>query len=455
MKKLFFCNFALFILIVNMLFPILGQATSNDFDMFQDKKFVYDFAGLIQLDDVQKIETIGQKIEDASGIRIVVVISDESEITEQDNYGKTLFDELDLSSDDGGILLITDKQKLLHMSEGYVETVFSPKFTNLISSSSAEQTFNNTVYPYFKKQDYSTGILNWYILTSSLVIQENNINDETINNIMTQHKQQFSDSKHAQMKAISTLILSIIFISLLSWLLEFNKPKLDSGSTAHEYINSYLEITDAKYPGTSEENYSLPLILRPQNFKTPIVIISVIFGAIVSLVWFYFVKPGGEKNIFDDALLITFILLIIYLFSILYFVSVKIELREKSLILEKIFYKKEILFSEIHGEIFTGKVHKYEEGGSVPVPMLLIHTVNDSLIEFPINSFYKEDIGMVLIYVNQRIPNKENIKGKVSPSSKLDMWLDNSLVKSLLFFVVIVTSIIISYFLSDLIIKIL
>lgn len=143
-------------------------------DKFNHSAYIFDNAGIMHQSEIEKIQIVGSKIEEKTGIKIVVYISTELPNSFQGDYGQNLFRELNLDDKDQGILLLFNKSSDESKNQNNQKLLYSKVLSELFSSQ--DRIYKN-LSSYFSNQRYSEGMLVWYTNVASLVVEKYNINN--------------------------------------------------------------------------------------------------------------------------------------------------------------------------------------------------------------------------------------------------------------------------------------
>lgn len=147
------------ILIIFSILLIICFHISNLYSQVIDTKptgFVNDYAGIIKPNAKTDLENILGNLEKASSIEIAVVTVSSLNGTPIEDYGVELFKKWGIGKkgkDNGLLILVAPKEKKIRFEVGY-------GLEGYMTDAMSGRIIRNTIIPWFKQGDFSTGILN-------------------------------------------------------------------------------------------------------------------------------------------------------------------------------------------------------------------------------------------------------------------------------------------------------
>jgi uncharacterized protein len=179
--------------------------------------YVYDYAGLIDAEDEQRINELGAAIDNTSNAQIVVVTVDSMEDYPIEDYALELFRDWGIGDKEknNGVLLLVDKQRLMDNQSGKVRIEVGYGLEGAIPDSVAGRILDEYVLPQWDQKAYSEGITEGYMAIATRVAEEYNIDLSTTDgytpiNIDANPEEQ--DSNGSSWSGAIFILLAIAFI---------------------------------------------------------------------------------------------------------------------------------------------------------------------------------------------------------------------------------------------------
>lgn len=130
--------------------------------------FINDFAELISREDKNKLETLFSELQNKTTAEIAVVTIETTQPLDIETYAVKLFEKWGIGKkgkDNGLLLLVALKDRKVRIEVGY-------GLEGAVPDVLAKQIISNTIIPYFKKGNYSAGIVQGSQALVSLVAKE-------------------------------------------------------------------------------------------------------------------------------------------------------------------------------------------------------------------------------------------------------------------------------------------
>lgn len=199
--KIFLSSLLLFICLIN--FPVNATIKFPDPTEY---KYVNDYVGILNKNDVESIVSIGKELEDKTGAQAVVVIINSTENIPIENYANNLFRTWGIgqkNKDNGLLLLVSlnDKKWRVEVGRG-LEGAVPDALSNNIMTEIAK--------PNFSQGNYNTGIVESYSTISDYIAKEYNITLDKSLKVQLPNSNQTSRKGYGGMAGGIFLILFII-----------------------------------------------------------------------------------------------------------------------------------------------------------------------------------------------------------------------------------------------------
>lgn len=134
--------------------------------------YINDFANLITPEDFQKLNALAIALEQETTAEIVVVTLKSTEPYDIQDYSVRLWDEWKIGKagkDNGILLLVAIEDKKVWITTGY-------RLEGAIPDAEASKIYRNIIVPYFKKEEFSKGVVAGSIALVDLAAKEYNVN---------------------------------------------------------------------------------------------------------------------------------------------------------------------------------------------------------------------------------------------------------------------------------------
>lgn len=177
----------------------------------QPQGLISDFANLIKPSDFQKLNTLAVALEQKATAEIAIVTLKTTKPYDIQDYSVRLFEKWKIGKagkDNGVLLLVAIEDKKVWITTGY-------GLEGAIPDAQASRIYRNIIVPYFKKGEFSQGILAGSIAIIDLVAREYNVKIEDLADLTRQYVQPVEKSPLASfIQGLFTLIFFIMFFGL-------------------------------------------------------------------------------------------------------------------------------------------------------------------------------------------------------------------------------------------------
>lgn len=147
--------------------------------------YINDFANLIASEDYQRLNALAQALEQSTGAEMTVVTLETTSPYDIQDYSVRLWDEWKIGKageDNGILLLVAAQDKKVWITTGY-------GLEGAIPDAESAKIYRNIIVPYFKKGEFSKGILAGTIALVDLAAQEYNVQIEELPALRRQYVQ--------------------------------------------------------------------------------------------------------------------------------------------------------------------------------------------------------------------------------------------------------------------------
>ncbi len=181
---------------------------AQDIDFPQPQGFINDFANLITLEDFQKLNALAGALEQKTTAEIAIVTLKTTKPYDIQDYSVRLFEKWKIGKagkDNGILLLVAAQDKKVWITTGY-------GLEGAIPDAEASKVYRNTIVPYFKKGEFSKGILAGSIVLVDLAAREYNVSIEDLPNLTKTYVQPVQKSPLASfIEGLFTLLFFVLF----------------------------------------------------------------------------------------------------------------------------------------------------------------------------------------------------------------------------------------------------
>ena len=199
--------FALFIGL--FCFPCLLSA--GEVTLPQYRGYINDFANLITPSDYQTLNALAGGLEQKTTAEITIVTLKTTKPYDIQDYSVRLWDKWKIGKagkDNGILLLVAVEDKKVWITTGY-------GLEGAIPDAEASKIYRNIIVPYFKKGEFSKGILAGTIALVDLVAKEYNVNIADLPNLRQQYVKPVEKSPLAAfLEGLFTLLFFVLFFGL-------------------------------------------------------------------------------------------------------------------------------------------------------------------------------------------------------------------------------------------------
>jgi uncharacterized protein len=196
----------------------LFSASAKEVTFPQPIGYINDFANLITADDYQRLNALASTIEQKTTAEIAVVTLKTTKPYDIQDYSVRLFEKWKIGKagkDNGVLLLVAIEDKKVWITTGY-------GLEGAIPDAQASKIYRNIIVPYFKKEDFSKGILAGSIALVDLIAQEYNVNIEALPSLTQNYVKPVQKSPLASfIQSLFTLLFFILFFGLRMGLFGF------------------------------------------------------------------------------------------------------------------------------------------------------------------------------------------------------------------------------------------
>lgn len=169
----------IFLILICLVIPISSfakglPAPSSDF-------YVYDEVGLLEDDTIDYIVSINKQLEEQTGSQVVVAVIEDLEDKEIEDYSLNLFRKWgigDKQKNNGVLLLVSPNDKKVRIEVGY-------GLEGVIPDSKAGDILDSHILPYFKKEEYNSGVKDGFSAIVGYVCEEYEVELEDLDNVST------------------------------------------------------------------------------------------------------------------------------------------------------------------------------------------------------------------------------------------------------------------------------
>jgi len=172
---------------------------------------INDFANLITPSDFQRLNALAVALEQKTTAEIAVVTLKSTKPYDIQDYSVRLFERWKIGKadkDNGILLLVAVEDKKVWITTGY-------GLEGAIPDAQASRVYRNIIVPYFKKGEFSQGVLAGTIALVNLAAQEYNVSIEGLPDLTQQYVRSVEKSPLASfIQGLFTLIFFILIFGL-------------------------------------------------------------------------------------------------------------------------------------------------------------------------------------------------------------------------------------------------
>lgn len=171
MKKIFFILFLLVVLI--------PKGFCAEISLPEYSRYVNDYAGILNEDTKYKLTALIVEIETKTQAQLAILTIGTTQPLDIETYAVKLFEKWGIgqkAKDNGVLLLVAVKDRALRIEVGY-------GLEGAIPDALAKDIIETQIIPFFKKGDYSAGIVAGAVSISRLIAKEYNVEFSELNNL--------------------------------------------------------------------------------------------------------------------------------------------------------------------------------------------------------------------------------------------------------------------------------
>jgi len=180
--------------------------------------YINDFANLIEDEDAQKLNALAAALEQKTTAQLAVVTLKTTEPYEIQDYSVRLFEQWKIGQagkDNGILLLVAIDDKKVWITPGY-------GLEGAIPDAEASKVYRNIIVPYFKKGEFSKGIVAGSIALVDLAAKEYNVTLEALPDLTKTYVEPVERSGPASFfEGLFTLLFFIFFFGFRMGLFGF------------------------------------------------------------------------------------------------------------------------------------------------------------------------------------------------------------------------------------------
>lgn len=173
----------------------------------QPRGYINDFASLITPEDFHKLDALVRGLEQKTTAEIAVVTLKTTRPYDIQDYSVRLFEKWKIGKagkDNGALLLIAFEDKKVWITTGY-------GLEGAIPDAQASRIYRNIIRPYFKKGDFSKGILAGTVALVDLAAREYNVSIDELPVLTRQYVRSVRKSPLASLlESLFTLLFFIL-----------------------------------------------------------------------------------------------------------------------------------------------------------------------------------------------------------------------------------------------------
>ncbi len=177
----------------------------------QYRGYINDFANLINPEDFQKLNALVIALEQKTTAEIAVVTLKTTKPYDIQDYSVRLWDKWKIGKagkDNGVLLLVAAEDKKVWITTGY-------GLEGAIPDAEASKIYRNIIVPYFKKGEFSKGILAGSIALVDLTAREYNVSIKDLPDLTKTYVRPVQKSPLASfIQSLFTLLFFILFFGL-------------------------------------------------------------------------------------------------------------------------------------------------------------------------------------------------------------------------------------------------
>lgn len=207
----------IFILLIS-LFCVNCSVLAQEATFPSYRGYINDFANIIEPGELQKLNGLAVALEQKTTAEIAVVTLKTTKPYDVQDYSVRLFEKWKIGKagkDNGLLILVAVEDR-----KGWITTGYG--LEGAIPDAEASRIYNKIMVPYFKKGEFSKGILAGSIALVDLTAREYNVNIEDLPDLSKQYVEPVQESPLASfIQSLFTLLFFIFFFGLRMGLFGF------------------------------------------------------------------------------------------------------------------------------------------------------------------------------------------------------------------------------------------
>ncbi|MFC1631468.1 TPM domain-containing protein [Candidatus Omnitrophota bacterium] len=205
-------------IVVIWLFCLSVQALAQETEFPNPRGLINDFANLLSAADYQKLNSLALGLEQKTSAEVVVVTLKTTKPYDIQDYSVRLWERWRIGKkdkDNGVLLLVAIDDKKVWISTGY-------GLEGAIPDAEASKVYRNIIVPYFKKGEFSKGIMAGTIALVDLTAKEYNVSIQDLPNLTQQYVKPVQKSGPASfIESLFTLLFFILIFGFRMGLFGF------------------------------------------------------------------------------------------------------------------------------------------------------------------------------------------------------------------------------------------
>ena len=185
-----------------------SSLSAGEVTLPQYRGYINDFANLITPSDYQTLNSLAGGLEQKTTAEIAIVTLKTTKPYDIQDYSVRLWDKWKIGKtgkDNGILLLVAAEDRKVWITTGY-------GLEGAIPDAEASKIYRNIIVPYFKKGEFSKGILAGTIALVDLVAKEYNVNIADLPNLRQQYVKPVEKSPlTAFLEGLFTLLFFVLF----------------------------------------------------------------------------------------------------------------------------------------------------------------------------------------------------------------------------------------------------
>jgi len=187
--------------------------------------YVFDYAAMLEPQDISAIRSLGRELEDKTKAQVVVVTVESLGDYPIEEYANILFRSWGLGNREknNGVLLLVNKENILAGKPGRVRIEVGYGLEGAIPDGKAGRILDNYVLPRWEQQKYSEGVLQGYLAIAAEVAREYNV---TLDGSYAPVPADTSANRTGSLPApFIGLIIAVILLALFSSIVRKNRRR--------------------------------------------------------------------------------------------------------------------------------------------------------------------------------------------------------------------------------------